>query len=219
MKQKKHTYIYGILLFCLILTLNVRLYPLVIHNGVGTAYGDTGPKASLTSNTIEDQIINAASYFLDASNQINQLLNHFELQAMNTIDTTTLVLVADNALVNIQKTKDIYGQIIKQAENSLYNPTVIKALANFPYETVGQQESLNTTILAEVETYLKNGNVTGVFKRTYDSLATIEGLLQNFKTQLNTDPNTAVSLAWDVNETTDQVLMFGSYVARVFAAL
>lgn len=142
-----------ILLGCLWLSLNAYLFPLIWHNGAGVGYVDPGPKQSISTNPIETLIVSAAGYYLDASSNIKQVLMQIELQDANGLNTTTLNSSLDSAIKNIQKAKELYGQLVTQAENSLYNPDVIKALSQFNYGDFCTKEALNTTVFAEVSLF------------------------------------------------------------------
>jgi hypothetical protein len=186
-------------------------------NRLSVAYSEPGIMLATTNNSIEDLIIEGAGFFLTGSGNISQVLNTIELQDTNGFDSVAFDSAMNTALSNIQKAKDTYGQLIQKATTTPYNTTVLNALKSFPYDDLRLSEGLNNAIFDEVETYLRAGDINGILKRTYSQLEAIEVLLNNLKTTVLSDKSVDPTIAMRLNDTTTSLLLFGSYVARVFA--
>ena len=212
-------------------TTNTLAY--VVYNGSGTGYcdpstdpgcnGSTGASSSLSipasASTIEFLIEEGGGYFLNAFSSILTLSNRVEISNLSGIDYKELQSIVDTGLTNVQNARSTYSLLIMTAESTPYNPTVISKLRDFDYREYLVKNSLNSVVFEEVETYLKRGDITGTFKRLYSGLAVMEGLLLSIKYNTGCNRVPDISIIWKLNETASNNLIFGGYVARVFAEL
>lgn len=222
-------------LICLFL-MTVSSSARLVYNGAGGGYCDpatdpdcngttstsSGSAAIIISNTssmIECYIEEGAGYFLNAFSNILALSNRVEVSNISGIDYNELQSIVETGLTNVQNAKSTYYLLIMTAESTPYNPTVISKLKDFDYREYLIKNSLNSAVFEEVEAYLKKGDITGTFKRLYSSLSIMEGLLLSIKDKTGCRRMPDISKLWQLNETASNNLIFGGYVARVFAEL
>lgn len=217
MIKTKKPILYPIVFLLLLLGVQEGLFPYIWHNNGGVVYTESGPQVSTSINSIEEKIIKAAGFFLEGRSYIQQLLGIIEQQNTRGINSTTLDTVLTAALTNLQKSKDTYLQIIKQAERTPYNPSALTQLKNFGYDEFATTHKLNRPIFTTVKTLLKNGNITGVFRNTVQQLNTMLTLLKKIKKDFYAGQVPDIALFWKLNETAAETSLAGSYSARIFA--
>ncbi len=192
----------------------------VCDNGAGTGYeeGDppSGTSAYLSSLTIESYIEAGAGYFLKAKEETDALLKMVELQNAEGVNLVEMRNTVESALISMHLAQESYNALVAKAESTPYNNTVIDTLNQFNYIGFGQDNQLNGFVLSQVEGYLKNGDITGIFKRKIPIFTGIVSSLETAKADLEKNVVPDVSGLWKLNETFSEMSLFGSYVARVF---
>ncbi len=225
------------MVICLFLTTG-NIYSRIACNGLGGGYCDPAvnpdcPEDSSDSDestlkgvsiiqsdsTIESNVEEAGGYFLNSVSDILKLSNLVEMSNLNGFDHDELLKIVNDGLDNIRYAKYSYELLIYTAEATPYNQKVITQLKNFDYEGLRVKNSLNKTIFAEVENYLRNGDITGTLKRFYSGVTVIEGLLMQIKDDVTAERLPELSNVWKVNEVASDNLLFGQGVSRVFYEL
>ncbi|MCX6579803.1 MAG: hypothetical protein NT166_06425 [Candidatus Aminicenantes bacterium] len=199
------------------LVVNFNLYSYICLNGGGRGYVDGGD--SIANNTIEAYIIDGAGFYLAAKADIETLLNLIELKDSQGLGYKGLNVVEDNAVAKLKNAIAMYEKLIKEAESTPYNEDVQAKLKAIDYEIFMLSNGLNKVVFDAVSGFLKDGDITGCFKKIQADMKNILGMLQtiNGETTLNRLPD--LSIIWRLNETCCETSLFGSYVARVFNAL
>ncbi len=225
------------MVICLFLTTS-GVFGYLACNGAGGGYCDPGvnpdcPEGSSDSDestikgvsiiqsdsTIEANVEEGGGYFFNAFLQIMKLSNRVEMSNLNGVDHDELLNIVNEGLDNIRYAKYSYELLIYTAEATPYNQNVIALLKNFDYKGLMVKDSLNKTIFAKVESYLRNGDITGALKHFYSGIVVIEGLIMQIKVDLSKNRMPELSDVWKVNEAASSNLLFGQGVARVFSAL
>ncbi|MCP5102668.1 MAG: hypothetical protein GY950_04780 [bacterium] len=147
-------------------------------------------------------------------------LNRVEMQDQNGIDYDELRELLAGALNNIKNARYTYYSLVGIAEVTPYNPAVTFKLKSFDYETFAEEKSLNGIIFEkEVEKYLAKGDITGIYKRTYEKFITFEAVLKSFKIEVDSNNIPRLPGLWDLSESLTETLTAGQYTARVFYAI
>jgi hypothetical protein len=217
-KFKKYVLVMAIInLFTLLVDMN--MYALVNCNGAGQGY--EGPGRSLTSenSTIDGYLIEGAGLYFAAKLDIEAFLRSIELQDSQGLDYKGLNIVLDRAIANLKTAIAAYETLIREAEITPYNENVQAKLKTFDYSAFMSFYRLNPFVFEDAAICLKKGDITCIFKKNHarfvhilESLRAISG-----QTVLNNLPG--LPLIWQLNETCSEASMFGSYVARIFAAI
>lgn len=202
-----------------VITLTMNAYSLVCSNGSGQGYEGTGNGLIGISSPIEGYVIQGAGYFLNAGTSIYQLLTMVELQDCQGLDISALEKVNDSASADIKKAIETYELLIKTAEATPYNEEIQVKLKSFDYEAFAKANGLNKASLAEVAMFLKRGDITGLYKRTYTRLKTIAGLLQTIKYNVSRGQLPLIDSFRRLNNAFSETSLLGSYTAQVFAAI
>lgn len=201
------------------LSLSGYLFPAIMHNGAGTAYDETGSKQSISLNSIENLIVTAAGYYLNAEAHIQKLLVIFELQNTQGFNSATLDPVINTTLANLLKARDTYQQITYQATTTPYNISMQKVLKSFAFDALCRNEGLNRTVFTLVSKSLKKGDVTSLFKRNVQQLNEMIRLMKQIKKDFAAGKVPQTNLLWKLNEISADTSLFGSYTAMIFARI
>jgi len=207
----------------LIVTITIFAFNMSIHarincNGAGGGY-DGGESPAADNNPIEALIVEGGCRYLEANSYIQILLRTIEGQDREAVDFEELRLTAENAFEKMDLAVKTYENLIRLAGSTPYDQIVISKLMNFDYGLFVQQQALNPATWKEVEGYLKNGDITGVFKRVSSSFSSIAALVAVMKSVISQHRLPLLPLCWQLNEKSAGVSLFGSYVARVFDAI
>jgi hypothetical protein len=218
--KKINNYVFFMALIGLaILLLDMNVYSYIKSNGAGRGYVETGSIADISNNSIEALIIQGAGNYFSARSNIDTLLKMVELQDIQGLDTNVFTGEIDNAVTGMKNALQTYETLIKEAELTPYNETVVAKLKDFNYESFMISNGLVKDVFGEVENFLSNGDITGALKKTHTDFSQILMLLQNVKSELSSNRMADISVFWRLNETCARSDIFGSYVARIFSVL
>jgi len=220
--KKRFSILFLIVLF--LISVNSELTAIIVFNGSGTVYGDNNSEGKIVTltapaATIESYVVTGATCFLNYNKDMMAYSSMVEQSDAAGLDYYECVQTLNSAITNIQGTISTYEALIKQAENTPYNNSVISKLAAFDYAGYLKANGLNSVIFSKVEGYLKRGDITGVFKYNLVQFKAIRDLLNKLKYSNDTSTIPDIPNIWKVNESTSETLVFGQYVARIFSAI
>lgn len=194
-------------------------YSFVVSNGSGIGYEGVGISNIGINSPIEIYVIQGAGYFLQSGSDIQRLLVMVELQDSRPMDFNTFDKVIACASANIGKAIETYGLLIRSAESTPYNEMIQSKLKCFDYDSFAQGLGLNKTVFTEVAGFLRNGDITGIYKRTYARLKEIASLLQTVKNDSSRQQLSIIPVFRRLNDILAETSLFGSYTAQVFSAI
>jgi len=203
----------------IIIFLNVKIFSIICHNGSGGGYDDGKALGDGGSAAIESYIVKGGGYYLDANAAIQELLCMVELQGVNGTDIAAFENTVDRTILSMKNASANYSALIRAAAATPYKYAVIEKLAAFDYGYFMRKYRLNAVIVEEVESYLKKGDITGVFQETYTDFSEILYLLNTVKSAVSMGKLPEIMVFRRLNEKTAEVSLFGSCVARVFSDL
>lgn len=197
----------------------VNDYSFVASNGSGIGYEGVGKSNIGITSPIETYVTQGAGYYLQSGSDIQRLLVMVELQGNQPIDFNAIDKVSGSAIANIGKAIETYGLLIRTAESTPYNESIQAKLKCFDYDTFAQEHCLTVSVFTEVAGFLKNGDITGIYKRTYARLKEIAGLLQTVKNDSSRQQLSIIPVFRHLNDIFAETSLFGSYTAQVFSAI
>jgi hypothetical protein len=210
-----------LLVITALLIFTTNSFSLWYANGSGGAYGGSGDGDGLgaTSGQIDQYIVEGAGYFLDSYSYTLQFMRKVELADHQGLNYPELSQLLDTALVNMQQAMDTYKLLKETADITPYNPEVIEALKNFNYDLYGETNGLNKEIFAEVKSYLIKGQVREIYGKLLSDMGIMIDLLQKVKKNIDKNQFPPVRTVRQLNQVYSISLLFGQYVAAVFADL
>lgn len=209
----------------ILLMIPAVVFPRVLANGSGGGYDDGDGTSSNVAgiqsqfNTIETYVIKGAGFYLNAYSDILVLLNRVEESDLIGMDYNEGRQISERALGNMYNAIHTYYSLIRRAEMTPYNETVITKLMVFDYAGFQEKRGLNSALFKQVEEYLQKGDITGMYKYIYIELAAIAQVLQHIRDELTLGKLPELSVLWKLNERCTQTLLFGQYMSRVFYAI
>ena len=210
----------GVIISMMIYTMG---FSYIYLNGSGRGFEDPddtdtadGVKSELKISFLVEE---CAGYFLNGYSDYLAFLNRIELQNLNGISYTECQQILDSAISNIKNARYSFETLIQKAENTPYKKDVVLKLISFDYDDFMEQNGLNTEIFKKVEYYLSEGDIIGNYNLAYNSICTIEEMLNSIKNELLLNEIPELSNLWKLNEIFSEALIYGQYVARVFYAI
>ena len=141
------------------------------------------------------------------------------MQDIECVDFFALQRESGSSLVNMQNAEFIYMILVQQAEVTPYNDAVITRLKDFDYQSFMLENNLNPLVFAEVEEFLKNGDITGLLQKVHNDLVELTVMLKTVNDELVSNRVPQLPLLWKINETFSYLSLFGSFTARIFSAV
>jgi hypothetical protein len=213
MIQQKNSKILKLIMVVVIITLlSANMWALVWANASSKAYLPNGEK----SVAIESYVVTGAGGFLQSYSYMMLFLNKIELSEYNGLDYTELQSVLNNAIENMKDAKTAYVDLTREAGLLPYNPQVIAALAAFNYNDFKKANDLNHSVFSEVQEFLKNGDVRGIYKKILSDIEGILNMLTIIKGKIDAGQFPDLSGLYRMNQSYSHASLFGQYVAEVF---
>ena len=145
MKHKQSIFLVLLVAFTAVI-FTVNAYPFIKHNGAGGGYDsgddDSAGIQSVDYQSIEYYIQAAGTYYLEANSRLQTILKLVEQQEIRGFNYFEMQFVVSGALYYMQLAKQTYGKLIREAEATPYNETVLAQLRDFDYESFMEKNSL-----------------------------------------------------------------------------
>ncbi|MCK4762511.1 MAG: hypothetical protein KAW12_09975 [Candidatus Aminicenantes bacterium] len=202
----------GILIvFCMSISVSARF----LVNGSGDGYPNPGGEKS-SGNSIKFYVAQGASFYLKGYSDIQTLLNLIELEESNGVNFDELNNIVDSAVFHMNNAVYNYDLLIKEAEVTPLDEGFKLKLMTFDYPGFAAEKGLNIVIFQECESYLKQGDVTGMFRHTHSAFIDILGILESVKKTVEKNNLPDLTVLWELNENCAELSLFGQYASRVF---
>ncbi len=213
-KQKKRFFLKIFLGVFVLATLNVTSYAYIWANYSDCGFDEEGEKLL----SIGDYIVESAGYFLKSHSDILLFLDRVEMSEINGIDYKEFRTIIYKAIENMEKAKESCFNLKQKADATPYKKSVINLLLSFDYDGFKKERGLNNDIFNDVEKFLGNGNVRGIYGRLLKNTGEILDKLYSIKDSLDGDTFPDILILWRVNQEYSCVMLFGQYSAEVFRA-
>jgi len=200
-----------------LLLLNLNLLPYICLNGGEKGYIEDDGEGYVLVGSIKYHIIQGGSYYLSGYSDILRFLDRIESSDLNGLDYVDLNRVLDSAIEKMKISDYNYMLLIVKAECTPYNRSFIDRLIFFDYPGFESAYHLNSVVFAQVEEFLKKGDITGAFKACRSNIKGIITMLGGIKGFSANNRMPGLPLVWSLNELCSESLLFGQYAARVFA--
>lgn len=188
-------------------------------NNSDSAYNGGGDGLGAPAGQIDEYIVEGAGYFLDSYSYTLQFMRKVELAENQEMNYPELRHLLESSLVNMQKARDTYKLLKETADITPYNPEVIEALKNFNYDLYCEINRLNKEIFNGVKCYLIKGQITEIYGKLMADMGIMVNLLQAVKINIDNNLFPQVKAVRKLNQSYSTSLLFGQYVADIFADL
>jgi hypothetical protein len=212
-----------VLLFLLcvcFITVNT-VYALIYANGAclyldppcGDPIGSNGGRyASLSLKYLN---VMGASSLLKSKSDYSQFLALVELAEMVEVNRATIKQYLVSSLTNLAEAHLYYYLVVIESGNYGYIEERIEKLKEFDFENFANSNSLNGCVFESVECFLKEGDVKGIYRKTYDDLGVLLSRLKAFNDSFDLQNLDAKEMLL-INQEFSRLMLFGQYSAMVF---
>ena len=188
-------------------------YSCILYNDCDS-YGSVSGIKSINPS-LGRMISEAGTFFIQSCRDYQDFLNYLEQSEYNTVDNNVLLNAIESAVKNIENANSKYYEIIVKSKSLEINPVVMQMLIEFDYSSFQEKNSLISPIFKEVETFLKSGNLPGVYERTYIATGDILQSLKYIKSLIEVN-SLDLSKCWAANQLFLKTELFGQYVSQIF---
>jgi hypothetical protein len=195
---------------------NLNLGSRAKHNTSEIVF-DSGP--GLAGYLLKQLITGAAGHYLNSYSSYLTMLNRIELADEAGIDYNDLKVIIDISIDNMEKAKNDYTRLKETADQTPYRQEVVQKLLTFDYEGFQNSKALNKSIFKEVESFLKRGDIRGIYSRVISNTGSILTKLCEIKKDVDEEKFPQMEYLWRLNQEYSEVLLFGQYVAEIFAKI
>jgi hypothetical protein len=226
-KGIKRYFVLFFLVVCLVLMANTSGFALMKANDSDSAFVGGGnkesqnfaPDSTSTGSAIKDYLIEGAGYFLDSYSETLAFLKQVEVEELQGVDFAQLKVRVANAILYMEKANVAYINLKNLADSTPYNPEIIALLQTFPYTQHRLDSNLIKSIFKEVQNFLQAGDVRGSYGRMLQDTVDILDVLYTVQTSVNNNQMPDGPSLWTLNQYYSQSLLFGQYMAGVFAEI
>lgn len=213
MKQKKGTIFKFTVVIFVIIMLKANVLAVIWAN---ESEGSVIPPGENKGTSMRSHIINAAGNFLQSYSNMLTFLNKIERSELEGLSYADIQSDLDSAIKYMTEVKTAYVKITREAEMSAYNQEVIYRLFIFDYAAYEKANALNRSIFKDVASFLKKGDVKGIYHKLLADVEGILNILAIIKEEIDVNRFPGISDLHRVNQYYSQSLLFGQYVAEVF---
>lgn len=197
-------------------------YPMVIGNWSDCVVQpgcDGTERVSGTGINLSVYVVQSAGHFLNSYSLWNTFLNRVEMSELNGLDYRELRENLYRAIEEMEKANALYLDISAVAGKTAYVQPVVDCLIAFDYKTFQKEMNLNAVIFSQVQEFLANGNIRGVYNTMLLNTSIILEQLYEVKEYVDTDTFPKIQGLWQINQEYAEFGLFGQYISQVFYAV
>ena len=200
--------------------ISVFSYGYIHHNYSCILYNDCDSYGSISgiksiNNSLGWMISEAGTFFIQSCRDYQDFLKFLEKSEYNQVDNNVLLNAIECAVKNIETANSKYYEIFVKSKRLEVNTVVMQMLIEFDYLSFQEKNSLISPIFKEVETFLKSGDLPGVYEKTYIATGDILQRLKYIKSLIEVN-SLDLSKCWEANQLLLKTELFGQYVSQVF---
>jgi len=161
------------------------------------------------SLNIGDLQVQAAAAFLSSSSLYQKFLEKFE---MNVPEQS---MVLDECIYQINIAEKMFTEVYIQSLKFKLNPQFVLNLKTFNYNYFCYTNELNIVVWAEVEEFLKKGDVFGIMKRIVCKTGQLRNEIEAIRQTMDKGEPDILTI-YKVNQHYAELGLFGQYMSMVF---
>lgn len=202
----------AILVIILTMSLSVTGFCRIFGNGSGNGFDEK----SGSKDEINLLIIDGASSYLKAYTNVLLSLDKIELSDIEGINFSEVSNDLFNARKNLNSAIISYNRLIFLAENSTLRLTVFKKLKELNYEKLAKEKKLNNLMINEINNFLANGDLAGIYRSLKADFTDIDLLLEKIEQTVKNHKMPSNTHLWKLNRKFAKTLLRGQYIAEIF---
>jgi len=171
-----------------------------------------------TTQSLGQMISEAGVFFLKASRDYQDFLQYLEESEYQPVDNSILINTLDNAYENMKAAHTRYHEIWQMSKILDFNPMVLELLLRFDYKSFQKKKNLIPNVFDTVEKFLKKGDLSGIYEKTYIDTGVFLRKIDLLKT-FHLGHSINLPLCWEINQRILKSQLFGQYISQIFAEI
>jgi len=168
------------------------------------------------TQALEELTVEGTSFFLQSNADVFLLLNEVEVGYGRNFDFAYALELADSAVRKLENARSKYIRIISKAEHSSHEKFMIKRLETFDYTRFIETHRLNGQIMAELKSYLLNGDIDGLYAKNIENIDGILQRLYSIRSLLSESKQPTISSFWSLLHQYTDAILLGNYASMTF---
>ncbi len=189
---------------------------IVCLNAVMVFNDPDSPFRGNASAQVGDMITDSASELLQSAADAFLFLNEVEIAGRNGLNVNAALQRVDMAAARVEQAMTLFRNIIATGKEAGYEGRRIAKLRDFSYDRFAQENGLNLETMAEVSSYLGQGNVLGFYRRHIRNLQALLDTLNRIKGDLLAGRLSENQVLWSLLQQYNSTMIFGNYASMVF---
>jgi len=217
-KQKSNSMTLLLAIFLIIIG-NMIIFPYIIANESEVVFipgDDDGDNSNSGRCAIQQKVISAAGYFLLSQSDFLLFLNKIEISGTTGTVEPELPLILEKACLNMESAVNEYAELVTSADNTAYETGILYALSTFDYDALAMEKKVNREIFQQVQSFLKNGDVKGLYHQLKANASQLLQDLQRLRGAIDPGLFPNIGDLWAIGQTYSETLLFGNYTAAIF---
>ena len=200
-----------ILIILSLAVLSIPNYAALAFNDIVGGFGNGDGK----NQQIEEYVVAGAKSFIESNKNTLALINEFEVNPSQATDISAAFTFTENALRQLQDSRSHYSKAKELAEQAGYNMTMITKFKAFDYDGYIDKYGLNKEIAKIAESYLKAGNLLGIYQKNINNLDAIIITLTSIRDTLKSGEPPKIRILWDCIHQYASAFLLGNYATRL----
>lgn len=210
-----------ILGFAIIIFLSVNGFSRYATNGTEKGFIEEEGQTLVKSGTesIESYIVKGAGFLLDGRSGIIKFIDDAENTQLTGSEMTALRNDLLSVIENMNNARTTYYNLIKKAEITPYDTSMISKLSSFKYLEFKNANNLNPEVFGQVEKSLGKGDIRGTYKEMYLKINETLGILLTIDSSLETGSFPDAGMLLELSSISSDLELYGQYVSRIFYSI
>ena len=171
-----------------------------------------------SSKTMRQLVADAASHFFNGNSHIQIFLSRVELLDEDE-KLSSLESILNDAAYDMSKALENYKELVEMAKITHYNECVIQLLKSYDYDGFQKENKILPSVFQDVKDYLIQGDVIGVYRKTYDDTDSICKTIDDLRSSLDLQLCLTIDKIRNLYHMIMKSALFGHYISLVFAQL
>jgi len=170
----------------------------------------------LNGESMKADIESGSAYFLSAYSDFMKALSQMELSGSQGVNYKELSDILSSAISNMEVAESAYSSLVKQAQTTPYNPSVIDRLKSFDYKGFQQKKGLNSTIFDIVAGSLGEGDIANLYMNMGHNAVLVGRKIIMLKSIVDNNMPPELKPIQEVNQLFSETILTGQYMSEVF---
>jgi len=199
-----------ILIIVLMAVLSSLDYAVFTMNDIVDGFGNGDGK----NQAIEEYVVAGAKSFIESHQNFLAVIQEFEINSSQDVNIPLSFTYTETALKQLQNSRYRYIKALEIAEQAGYNLAMIEKFMVFDYDGYISKYGLNKEIAGIAKSYLRKGDLLGIYRKNIDNLDIIINTLITIRDSMKAGEKPGIGILWDCIQQYSATFLFGNYATR-----